>query len=39
MEGIITLGVLGAGIVIAVALSYASMNVVLSLLPGKTPEK
>jgi len=39
MEGLVTLVVMGAGIAIAVGLSYASLQLVLSLLPGKTDEK
>ncbi len=39
MEGLVTLVVMGTGIAIAVGLSYASLQVVLSLLPNKTEEE
>ena len=39
MEGLVTLVVMGTGIAIAVGLSYASLHLVLSLLPDKTTEE
>jgi hypothetical protein len=39
MEGLVTLVVMGTGIAIAVGLSYASLQIVLSLLPDKTEEE
>lgn len=35
MEGIATLGIVVAGITVAVVLSYASMQAVLSVMPSK----
>jgi len=39
MEGLVTLVVMGTGIAIAVGLSYASLHLVLSLLPDRTTEE
>jgi|GEM_PF-6383661 len=36
MEGIATLGIVIAGVSVAVVLSYASMQAVLSVMPSKT---
>lgn len=39
METLATIGIIALGIVVSVALSYASMHAVVSLMPETSPEE